>query len=65
LQEPKSYTTSASAQTGSSGRRRADLEMGGAAQNIAVADMIAFVCIKCDDEALEAREVRSRRSRRI
>jgi hypothetical protein len=65
LQEPKSYTTSASAQTSSSGRRRADLEMGGAAQNIAVADMVALVCIKYDDEALEAREVRSRGSGRI
>jgi hypothetical protein len=65
LQELKSYATLASVQTSSLGRWRADLEMGGAAQNIAVADMIAFVSIKCGDEALEARGVRSRRSGRI
>ena len=34
--------------------------MGGAAQNISIADMVVFVCLKCDDEALEAREVPSK-----
>jgi hypothetical protein len=31
--------------------------MGGAAQNISIADMFAFEVVCCDDEALEAREV--------
>lgn len=30
--------------------------MGGAAQNISRADMIAVECVESDDEALEARE---------
>lgn len=53
--------TSASAQTNRTEKRRTNLEMGGAAQYISMADMINLEGIECDDEAVRAREVEEKK----
>ena len=36
------------------------LEMGGAAQNTSIADMIIFECLRVDNEAVQAHEVKGK-----
>jgi len=40
------------------GYSETNLEMGGAAQNISIADIVAFEWLWYDDEAVEARKVK-------